>query len=66
MHRDLPDFLEAALWEEVAAPFDEGSAPPGFEAGAARYAIAVQGFYIFWRRTRAEIFARRTAAPYSA
>jgi hypothetical protein len=34
------------MWEEETADLDEQSAPPGFREGAARYALAMQGFYI--------------------
>ncbi len=42
----LPRVLAAHMWEEEAADLDEQSAPPGFREGAARYALAMQGFYI--------------------
>jgi hypothetical protein len=42
----LPKALAAHMWEEEAANLDEQSAPPGFREGTARYALAVQGFYI--------------------
>jgi hypothetical protein len=44
--KPLPKALAAHMWEEEAANLDEQSAPPGFREGTARYALAVQGFYI--------------------
>ncbi len=64
-HSGLPNTLEGEMWEQDPVAFDAGSAPAGFEEDAALYAIAVQGFYIFGQRTRAQAYARRAAAAYT-
>ncbi len=46
----LPAALDAEMWEEEAAILDERSAPPDFQESAARYAFAIQGFYILRQR----------------
>ncbi len=61
-HHTLPNTLEAEVWEQDPTAFDEAAVPPGFDESAARYAIAVQGFYIFGRRTRVQTAAQQTAA----
>jgi hypothetical protein len=46
-----PDFLDDDQWEHAGVIVDDASAPPGFAQGAARYAIDLQGFYVFrWSR----------------
>jgi hypothetical protein len=66
VNQPLPDSLEPDMWEESGTAFDERSAPPGFQESAARYAFAMQGFYIFRQRTPGESFARLAAAACSA
>jgi hypothetical protein len=50
----LPAALEADMWEEEAAVVDERSAPPDFQESAARYALAIQGFYILRQRKHSQ------------
>jgi hypothetical protein len=64
-HDGLPKTLQDGTWEQDPDVFDAGSAPAGFEENAARYAIAVQGFYVFGQRTRAQAYTRRAAAAYT-
>ena len=42
------------MWEEEAAVVDERSAPPDFQESAARYALAIQGFYILRQRKHSQ------------
>jgi hypothetical protein len=49
------------MWEVEAAVLDERSAPPDFQESAARYALAIQGFYILRQRKHSHVPVHGTA-----
>ena len=57
----LPAALQAEMWEEEAAVLYERSAPPDFQESAARYALAIQGFYILRQRKHSHVPVHGTA-----
>ncbi len=62
-----PDFLGADEWEEAGKLTDESPAPPGFQHSTARYAVRVQGFYVFrWQGRRPRLHAASKPAHHSS
>jgi hypothetical protein len=59
-HRPRPEFFKIEDWQYAGLVNDDVSAPPGFAESSARYAVNIQGFYVFRWRGRRSLLLRFT------